>query len=232
MAANAVKLAPSILSADFARLGEIVSETTLGNADYIHVDIMDGQFVPTLTVGPLVVAAIRPHTALPLDVHLMVIEPERLIADFINAGANIVTIHYEACSDLRRGLTRIRDLGARAGVAINPLTPAYLLKDALGDLDLILAMTVNPGFAGQQFMPSVLPKIRELRQMIDASGLSIELEVDGGIKPANVTQVVEAGARVIVSGSGVYATNAPISQAIWDLRERVNRTDIESSPSS
>ena len=197
-----VKLAPSILSADFARLGEVVAETTAAGADYIHVDVMDGQFVPNLTIGPLVVEAIRPCTSLPLDVHLMVVEPERLVPDFVAAGADIVTVHQEACVHLHRVVHQVKELGARAGVAVNPATPASTLKEVLPDVDLVLAMTVNPGFAGQEFIEDVLGKLRRLREMIDQAGLATELEVDGGIKAGNVARLVEAGARDIVSGSG------------------------------
>ncbi len=222
--ASDVKLAPSILSADFARLGEVVAETTAAGADYIHVDVMDGRFVPNLTIGPLVVEAIRPHTSLPLDVHLMVVEPERLVPDFVAAGADIVTVHQEACVHLHRVVHQVKELGARAGVAVNPATPASTLKEVLPDVDLVLAMTVNPGFAGQEFIEEVLGKVRRLREMIDRAGLATELEVDGGIKAGNVARLVEAGARVIVSGSGVYSTGVPIADAVAALREGVTKT--------
>ena len=213
-----VKLAPSILSADFARLGEQVREATDAGADYIHVDVMDGQFVPNLTIGPLVVAAIRPHTTLPLDVHLMVVEPERLVADFVSAGADKVTVHQEAAAGLRQVVHRIKELGANAGVAISPDTPASAIEDVLEDVDLVLVMTVNPGYGGQPFIESVLPKVRQVRGMIDGRRLATELEVDGGIKPDNVGTLVEAGADVIVAGSAVFNDRVSVAQGIEDLR--------------
>ena len=215
---GSVKLAPSILSADFARLGEQVREAADAGADYIHVDVMDGQFVPNLTIGPLVVAAIRPHTTLPLDVHLMVVEPERLVADFVSAGADKVTVHQEAVPGLPQVVHRIKELGATAGVAISPDTPASTLEEVLADLDLVLVMTVNPGYGGQPFIESVLPKVRQVREMIDGRGLATELEVDGGIKPDNVGTLVEAGANVIVAGSAVFNDRFSVAQGVGDLR--------------
>jgi ribulose-phosphate 3-epimerase len=216
-----VKLAPSILSADFARIGEIVAETEAAGADYIHVDVMDGQFVPPLTIGPLIVDAIRKHTSLPLDVHLMIVEPNRLVPDFISAGASIVTVHQEAASHLDRVIHQIRELGARAGVALNPSTPASAVEEVLSDLDLVLPMTVNPGYGGQSFIPSVLPKIRRLRQLIDEANLATELEVDGGVKPDNVSVVLDAGASVIVAGSAVYNDRMGIAEAVGAMRQSI-----------
>ena len=216
-----VKLSPSILSADFARLGEIIAETEAAGADYIHVDVMDGRFVPTLTIGPLVVEAIRKHTTLPLDVHLMIVEPERLVPDFISAGANKITVHQEAVTHLHSLVQVIRKLGASPGVALNPGTPASTMEEILPDLDLVLAMTVNPGYGGQAFIPGVLPKITRLREMIDAGGQATELEVDGGVKADNVGVVIGAGADVIVAGSAVYNDKMTIAEAITHMKNGI-----------
>lgn len=204
--ARRVKLAPSVLAADFARLGELMRETAAASADYVHVDVMDGRFVPNLTIGPIVVEALRRHTALPLDVHLMIVEPERLIPDFVAAGASIVTVHQEACPHLHRTVNQIKELGARAGVALNPSTPVSALEEVLPDLDLVLVMTVNPGFGGQAFIPASLEKVRRARALLDRLAARAELEVDGGIKPDNVARLVDAGADVIVAGSAVYGS--------------------------
>jgi ribulose-phosphate 3-epimerase len=213
-----LRLAPSLLSADFARLGAIVEETERAGADYLHVDVMDGRFVPNLTIGPLVVEAIRRHTSLPLDVHLMIVEPEKYIDQFASAGASIITVHQEAVTHLHSVVHQIRDRGARAGVALNPATPVSSHEEVLPDLDLVLIMSVNPGFGGQAFIPGSLPKLVKMRRMIDQAGLGTELEVDGGIKPDNVASVVKAGANVIVAGSAIYNPKVSILDAVQSLR--------------
>jgi len=214
-----IKVAPSILSADFARLADAVAEAEAAGADYIHVDVMDGQFVPNLTVGPPVVAAIRRVTRLPLDVHLMMVQPERYLRAFADAGANILTVQVEACPHLHRVLQNIRALGMRAGVALNPATPPVMISQVLTDLDLVLVMTVNPGFGGQVFIPTMVPKIAEVRRMLDEAGSPAELEVDGGINPETAPLAVRAGARVLVAGKGIYGAGVGVAAAIRALRE-------------
>ncbi|MSO75665.1 MAG: ribulose-phosphate 3-epimerase [Alphaproteobacteria bacterium] len=199
-----VRIAPSILAADFARLGEEVRAVTSAGADYIHVDIMDGHFVPNLSLGPAVVAALRPHSGLPFDVHLMIAPVDPFIAAFIDAGANIVTVHAEAGPHVHRTLQLIRQLGGKAGIALNPGTPAEAVDPVLDQVDLVLVMSVNPGFGGQTFLASQLTKIRALRHRIDACGRPIELEVDGGITPETAASVREAGADVLVAGTAAF----------------------------
>jgi len=214
-----IKIAPSILSADFARLGEEVQAVARAGADYIHVDVMDGHFVPNLTIGPLVVEALRKVTDLPLDVHLMIESPDRYIADFASAGADLITVHQEAVPHLHRTVQLIKRLGKRAGVSINPATPASTLDVILDELDLVLVMTVNPGFGGQGFIASGLAKIATLRREIDRRGLTVELEVDGGVKIDNIARIAAAGADVFVAGSAVFGS-ADYAATIGELRRR------------
>ncbi|WP_078595519.1 ribulose-phosphate 3-epimerase [Evansella clarkii] len=199
-----VKIAPSILSADFARLGEEVSDVEKGGADYIHVDVMDGHFVPNITIGPLIVDAIRPVTRLPLDVHLMIENPDHFIPQFAKSGADIISVHAEACTHLHRTIHLIKENGSKAGVVLNPATPVEAIKHIIEDVDLVLLMTVNPGFGGQSFIPSVLPKIAHVRELVNRTGKEIEIEVDGGVNPDTAKQCIEAGANVLVAGSAIY----------------------------
>ena len=202
-----MKIAPSILSADFAALGEDIARMEAAGADQLHVDVMDGRFVPNITIGPVVVAAIRKRTLLPLDVHLMMVEPERYIADFARAGADMLTVHAEACPHLQRTLAQIRELGARAGVALNPGTPPSVLECVLDDLDLVLVMSVNPGFGGQKFIPSAYPKVRQVRTMLGAR--AVEVSVDGGVKLEHARPLAEHGASVLVAGSAIFGAADP-----------------------
>lgn len=201
----ALRIAPSILSADFARLGEEISAIAAAGADWVHVDVMDGRFVPNLTIGPPVVASLRKVTSLPLDVHLMIVEPERLIPDFAKAGANTLTVHQEACVHLHRTLGQIRDLGVRAGVSLNPATPVETLEHVLALCDLVLIMSVNPGFGGQSFIPQTVEKVRRLRAMADERGLTLDIEVDGGINPTTAADMWNAGANAFVAGNYIFS---------------------------
>ena len=214
----AVKLAPSILSADFTRLGEAVTEATEAGADYIHVDVMDGRFVPSITFGANVVKAIRPLTSLPLDVHLMIVEPERHIQSFVEAGADMLTVHVEACTHLHRVVDQIRESGIKAGVAINPGTSISAVEEVLPDLDLVLVMSVNPGLPGQGFIPASLDKLHRMRRRLDVAGAEAELGVDGGISEATASSAVEAGARFLVAGSAVFNEQESVQQAMDRLR--------------
>jgi len=213
-----VKLAPSILSADFARLGEQVAEATKAGADYIHIDVMDGHFVPRITIGAPVVAAIRSWTDLPLDVHLMIEAPERQINQFADAGADIITVHVEACPHIHRVVQMIKESGVKAGVSLNPGTSIDTLDEILPDLDLVLVMTVNPGFGGQTFIEDMLDKIARLRAELDRKGLATELEVDGGINAQVAPRVVQAGARVLVAGAAVFGSGQTMKEAITKIR--------------
>jgi ribulose-phosphate 3-epimerase len=199
-----VKIAPSILSADFGHLAEQVGLAEQAGADYIHVDVMDGRFVPNLTIGPLVVKAVRRATSLPLDVHLMIEEPERYLEEFVDAGASILTVHQEACHHLQATLAAIRNLGARAGVSLCPATPVGVLEEVGEDVDLVLIMTVNPGFGGQKLIPSMIGKTHRMRELIDRWGTSVELEVDGGVNAETAPALVAAGAEVLVAGNAVF----------------------------
>lgn len=199
-----IKIAPSILSANFAKLGEEVKDVEVNGADYIHVDVMDGHFVPNMTIGPLVVEAIRPVTHLPLDVHLMIENPDNYIPSFAKAGADIISVHVEACPHLHRTIHHIKDLGIKAGVVLNPATPVSMIEPIIDDVDLVLLMTVNPGFGGQAFIPAVLSKIQEVYQIVKERNLTIDIEVDGGVNEVTAKQCIDAGANVLVAGSAIY----------------------------
>lgn len=214
-------IVPSILAADVARLGEQVAATQAAGADRIQVDVMDGRFVPNITFGPLVVAAVRRNTTLPIEAHLMIVEPERYVADFAEAGADVIIVHQEVSPHLHRTIQQIKALGKRAGVAINPATPLAMLQEILGDVDLVLCMTVNPGFGGQEFIPATLGKIERLRAMIQQHGAQCDLEVDGGITATTATQVTRAGANLLVAGSSVYDDPNGIAAGVAALRAAV-----------
>jgi ribulose-phosphate 3-epimerase len=200
------KIAPSILSADLARLADEVQEVVEGGADWIHVDVMDGHFVPNITIGPVVVKALKKVVSIPLDVHLMIENADRYLDDFIEAGADILTVQVEACTHLHRTVNAIKDKGLKAGVALNPATPLESLNYILPDLDVVMIMTVNPGFGGQEFIPTMLPKIEQLKRMITERKLKVEIEVDGGIKVDNIGEVARRGGDIFVAGSGIFGT--------------------------
>jgi ribulose-phosphate 3-epimerase len=213
-----VKLAPSILSADFSRLGEQIAEAAAAGADYIHIDVMDGHFVPQITIGAPVVAAIRRRTRLPLDVHLMIESPERQLKQFADAGADIITVHIEACPHIHRVVRAIKELGVKAGVSLSPATPVDALDEILPELDLVLVMSVNPGFGGQTFIETTLDKIAHLRAELDRKGLAAELEVDGGINAENAAKVAAAGARILVAGAAVFGSGRTVREALEKIR--------------
>ncbi len=217
-----IKIAPSILSADFARLGEQVAEVTKAGADYIHIDVMDGQFVPQITIGAPVVASIRSWTDIPLDVHLMIESPEKQIEQFVKAGADIITVHVEACPHIHRTIQTIRESGVKVGVSLNPGTPVKELYEILPELDLVLVMTVNPGFGGQTFIEGMLDKIIRIRGELDKRGLSIELEVDGGINADIAPGVARAGANVLVAGAAVFRSGETVEKALKKIKDSFN----------
>ena len=221
MSPKPLVIAPSILSADFARLGDEVRAVDKAGADWIHVDVMDGRFVPNLTIGPLVVAALRPVTEKPLDVHLMIVEPEKYVPDFARAGADHIYVQVEACPHLHRNLAQIKDLGKKAGAVLNPGTSLSTLEYCLELCDMVLIMSVNPGFGGQSFIPSALEKIRKLRQMCEERGLDPWIEVDGGVKASNAWSVIDAGANALVAGSAVFGA-ADYATAIDGIRNSRN----------
>jgi ribulose-phosphate 3-epimerase len=219
---NPIKIAPSILSADFSRLKEEIQAVEAGGADWLHVDVMDGHFVPNITIGPVVVESVRQVTKMPMDVHLMITDPNKYSPEFIKAGADWVSIHPETCPDPKASLDKIRELGARASIAVNPDVPLEKVKDLLGEIDMILMMTVFPGFGGQAFIPDVLPKIEAVRKVINERRLSVFVEADGGIKADNIDRVVRAGAEIIVSGSGIFKT-ADYAATIRQMRAAVQK---------
>ena len=216
-------IAPSLLSADFGRLAEEIHAVEKAGADLLHVDVMDGRFVPNITIGPPVVAAIKRRSSLPLDVHLMIVEPEKYLEAFAESGADVLTVHAEATPHLQRAVARIRELGKKAGVALNPSTSLSAVEWVLSDVDMVLIMTVNPGFGGQTYLPAMTGKVELLRSQLSRTGLPVDIQVDGGIKADNVDEVVRAGANVIVSGSGIFGTK-DYGKTIALMRENIRKT--------
>lgn len=217
-----IKLAPSILSADFARLGEDVKKVEAAGCEYLHIDVMDGSFVPNISFGPVVIKAIRGESSMVFDVHLMIDEPIRYIKDFAKAGADIIVVHQESTKHLHRAIMAVKEEGKRVGVSLNPATSLDTLEYVLEDLDMVLLMSVNPGFGGQSFIPSSLQKIKELKAMIDRKGLKVDIQVDGGISAENIREVVEAGANIIVAGSAIFGKGS-IEENVKALRENGNK---------
>lgn len=218
---ESVRIAPSILAADFTRLGEQIAEASDGGADQIHIDVMDGRFVPNITMGPLVVKAARRATTLPLDIHLMIVEPEKHIQAFVDAGADNITVHVETCDHLHRTIQQIKQAGAQASIVLNPHTPAVMIQEVLPFVDMVLVMTVNPGFGGQKFIVEMLGKIRTIRDMITSLGLNIDVQVDGGVTVETAPLVVEHGANVLVAGTSVFGAPEGIAASIAALRQSV-----------
>ena len=223
-----IRIAPSILAADFTQLGAQIRDAEAAGADWLHFDVMDGRFVPNITMGPVVLEAVRRSTQLPLDVHLMMVEPDHMLEAFADAGATRISVHWEACPNLHRTLQTIKELGCATGVAINPHTPASFLSEILPMLDAILVMTVNPGFGGQTFLPETLPKIRALRELVGER--RIDIAVDGGINHETIPAVVEAGADLLVIGSALFKTDQPISTAMAALRRVIAETEVKEKP--
>lgn len=217
-----VKLAPSILSADFARLLEDVKKVEKAGCEYLHIDVMDGHFVPNITLGPGIVKSLRKDVDMVFDAHLMIENPDNYIKQFVDAGCDIIVVHQEACRHLHRTIQNIKSHGIKAGVALNPATPIDTIKYVLQDVDMVLLMSVNPGFGGQSYIPVVTEKIKELKSLIDEMGLDIYIEVDGGVKPSNISEVVNAGANVIVAGSAIFNTD-DIDEAVKSLRENASK---------
>ena len=217
-----IKLAPSILSADFARLLEDVKKVEKAGCEYLHIDVMDGHFVPNITLGPGIVKSLRKDVDMVFDAHLMIENPDNYIKQFVDAGCDIIVVHQEACRHLHRTIQNIKSHGIKAGVALNPATPIETIKYVLQDVDMVLLMSVNPGFGGQSYIPVVTEKIKELKALIDEMGLDIDIEVDGGVKPSNISEVVNAGANVIVAGSAIFSTG-DIDEAVKSLRENASK---------
>ncbi|MGL6105346.1 ribulose-phosphate 3-epimerase [Romboutsia sp.] len=217
-----IKLAPSILSADFARLLEDVKKVENAGCEYLHIDVMDGHFVPNITLGPGIVKSLRKDVNMVFDAHLMIENPDQYIKEFVDAGCDLIVVHQEACRHLHRTIQNIKSYGIKAGVALNPATPIETIKHVVQDLDMVLIMTVNPGFGGQSFIESMIPKIKELKTLIDSQNLSVDIQVDGGIKPDNVAEVVEAGANIIVAGSAIF-NSEDIQKSVDLFRKNTNK---------
>lgn len=216
-----IKLAPSILSADFARLLEDVKKVEEAGCEYLHIDVMDGHFVPNITLGPAIVKSLRKDVNMVFDTHLMIENPDNYIKDFVDAGSDLIVVHQEACKHLHRTIQNIKSYNVKAGVALNPATPIEAIKHVIEDVDMVLIMTVNPGFGGQSFIEGMIEKIKELKQLIDDKNLNVDIQVDGGIKPSNIDKVVKAGANVIVAGSAIFNSDN-IAETVKQMRENAN----------